>query len=58
MASAVRQYVGTCNSCQRNKAFNLTPAGVLRPLPIPTEGWLNSQADRIKLEDLQPLPPQ
>jgi transposase InsO family protein len=39
METDVRQYVRSCDSCQRCKPSNLKPAGLLRPLPIPNQGW-------------------
>ena len=35
----VRQYVSTCDHCQRNKASNEKPAGLLQPLPVPEFRW-------------------
>ena len=31
----VRQYVGSCLSCLRNKSSRLKPAGLYQPLPVP-----------------------
>jgi len=31
--------VRTCPCCQRNKATNQKPAGLLQPLPVPTRDW-------------------
>ena len=39
MERDVRQYVRSCDSCQRCKPSNLKPPGLLRPLPIPSQGW-------------------
>jgi transposase InsO family protein len=39
MERDVRQYVRTCDSCQRCKPSNLKPPGLLQPLPIPSQGW-------------------
>jgi len=55
MSTAVRQYVGTCDLCQRNKTSNLKPGGLLRPLPIPTDTWQSVGMDLIT--DL-PLTPE
>ena len=35
----VRQYVSVCDHCQRNKASNEKPAGLLQPLPVPEFRW-------------------
>ncbi|HZL04120.1 MAG TPA: hypothetical protein VFE45_01635 [Coriobacteriia bacterium] len=37
MASAVHDYVVTCDSCQRNKVEQRRTAGLLRPPPVPEE---------------------
>jgi transposase InsO family protein len=39
MERDVRQYVRTCDSCQRCKPSNLKPPGLLRSLPIPSQNW-------------------
>ena len=43
----VRQYVSTCLHCQRNKASNEKPAGLLQPLPVPEFRWQWVTADFI-----------
>ena len=35
----VRQYVSTCDHCQRNKASNEKPTGPLQPLLVPEFRW-------------------
>lgn len=47
MAAAVRQYVSTCDSCQRNKGSNQKPGGLLRPLPIPADTWQSVGMDLV-----------
>jgi hypothetical protein len=47
MAAAVRHYVSTCGSCQRNKASNLRPAGLLQPLPVPADTWMSVGMDLV-----------
>jgi hypothetical protein len=37
MASAVHEYVVSCDSCQRNKVEQRRTAGLLRPPPVPEE---------------------
>ena len=39
LARDTRQYISTCESCQRNKHSNQQPAGLLQPLPIPGQRW-------------------
>jgi hypothetical protein len=47
MAAEVAEYVRTCASCQRNKALNKKPIGVLHPLPIPRDKWESVSMDFI-----------
>jgi transposase InsO family protein len=52
MERDVRQYVRTCDACQRNKPSNLKPPGLLQPLPIPTQNW-----EGIAMDFIVRLPP-
>ena len=45
--SDVRQFVSTCDFCQRNKSTNEKPAGLLHPLPIPAFRWQSVSMDFI-----------
>lgn len=47
MAAAVRHYVATCDSCQRNKPSNHKPIGLLRPLPVPSDTWQSVGMDMV-----------
>jgi hypothetical protein len=47
MADDVRDYVKYCDSCQRVKASNQLPAGLLHPLQIPTRKWQSISMDFI-----------
>src|SRR5947208_7910076 len=47
MNNEVRQYVKTCDSCQRIKASQQSPAGLLQPLPVPTKAWEQVSMDFI-----------
>lgn len=47
MATAVKQYVGSCDSCQRNKSSNLKPGGLLRSLPVPEDTWQSVGMDMV-----------
>ena len=35
----VVEYVKSCDSCQKVKTTNTSPAGLLNPLEIPTQRW-------------------
>ncbi|KAJ7971418.1 Ty3/gypsy retrotransposon protein [Quillaja saponaria] len=47
MSEALRQYIKGCDTCQRNKWENTSPAGLLQPLPIPTQPWTDISMDFI-----------
>jgi len=47
MSRSVRAYVLACPSCQRNKASNQPPAGLLQPLPVPEQKWEHMTMDLI-----------
>jgi hypothetical protein len=47
MKEDVHAYVRTCESCQRNKATNKAPLGLLRPLPIPASKWEHVSMDLV-----------
>lgn len=51
MAISIRRHVLTCDGCQRNKASNQLPAGLLQPLPIPQGRW-----EEISMDFLTGLP--
>lgn len=43
----VKQYVQTCDSCQRTKASNQAQPGLLQPLPIPGARWASVTMDMV-----------
>ena len=45
--SDVRQFVSTCDFCQKNKTSNQKPAGLLQPLAIPEFRWASVSVDFI-----------
>ncbi len=47
MKQYITDYVLSCDSCQRNKASNRVPAGLLQPLPIPARRWESISMDFI-----------
>src|SRR3954465_15808200 len=47
MNNDVRHYVKSCDSCQRIKASQQVPAGLLQPLPIPSTPWEQVSMDFI-----------
>ena len=47
----VRQYVKSCDTCQRIKASQQVPAGLLQPLPIPAQPW-----DQVSMDFITQLP--
>lgn len=48
----VKAYVAQCPFCQRNKATTTKPAGLLQPLPVPTDVW-----DSVSMDFITQLPP-
>jgi Integrase zinc binding domain len=51
MAKDIRRHVQECDTCQRTKRSNLPPAGILRPMPIPSRPWCS-----FAMDFLGPLP--
>ena len=47
MMTEIRNYVKTCDPCQRNKDHNHLPYGLLKPLPIPRDYWTSISMDFI-----------
>ena len=47
----VMAYAQTCEECQRNKASNQSPTGLLQPLEIPRQRW-----ERISMDFITHLP--
>ena len=39
LAADVSKWCQECGECQKNKGTNRAPAGLLRPLPVPTHPW-------------------
>lgn len=39
MRSGIKKFIRDCDVCQRHKSENLTPMGLLQPLPIPERIW-------------------
>ena len=47
MQRSVRDYVRSCDVCQRQKYSSTTPGGLLQPLPIPNGEWEDLSLDFI-----------
>ncbi|WMV15043.1 hypothetical protein MTR67_008428 [Solanum verrucosum] len=47
MKTTIKDYVAACSVCQRNKAVNLTPEGLLQPLQLPNQIWSDISMDFI-----------
>ncbi|KAA8547210.1 hypothetical protein F0562_003634 [Nyssa sinensis] len=48
MQQAVKDFLKTCEVCQKYKADCMKPAGLLQPLPIPTQSWIDVSMDFIE----------
>ncbi len=43
----VRRFVASCHVCAQTKSSNSPPAGLLRPLPIPSRPWSHIALDFV-----------
>jgi hypothetical protein len=43
----LKNFIKHCDTCQRHKADNTKPTGLLQPLPIPTQIWSEISMDFI-----------
>jgi len=48
MKADLRAFVRECDVCQRVKAENVSPAGLLQPLPVPERPWYSISMDFIE----------
>lgn len=48
MKASVRNYIRACEVCQRNKSENVSPPGLLQPLPVPKRIWEEVSMDFIE----------
>jgi hypothetical protein len=54
MFTDIKNYIKSCDLCQRNKSSNQAPAGLLQPLPIPAKKWEQISMDFIVQLPLTP----
>ena len=48
MRSDVKSFIKNCDTCKRCKHDSTTPSGLLQPLPIPQNVWLDISMDFIE----------
>lgn len=48
MAKDIELFVRECDICQRHKIEHVPLAGLLQPLPIPTQAWSHITIDFIE----------
>ena len=51
MNADIHKYVAECDTCQRNKAENISSLGLLHPLHIPNQKW-----EEISMDFIEGLP--
>lgn len=47
MKKAIKNYILHCDVCQRNKTESVAPPGLLQPLPIPFDVWMDISMDFV-----------
>ncbi|KAL9414539.1 hypothetical protein AB3S75_042914 [Citrus x aurantiifolia] len=52
MRRTIKEFLQQCDICQRYKTDCMKPAGLLQPLPIPTQAWTE-----ILMDFIERLPP-
>jgi hypothetical protein len=48
MRKDIKKFFQECDTCQQNKYANTLPAGLLQPLPIPTQIWIDISMDFVE----------
>jgi len=47
MRTNIKEYVASCDICQKNKSNTQSQAGLLQPLPIPNKSCVDTSIDFI-----------